>query len=571
MAHKTLTVQLDVAVPLPDGTTLRADVYRSAGTGPTPALLVRTPYGKRDGFAAVVSFGIDPIALAGAGYAVVVQDVRGAFASAGQFRQYHDEAADGAASIAWLVDQEWCDGSVGMVGVSYFGATQLLAATQVPNGLKAISPSLTGSDCYDGWTYQGGALQLGFTLHWACALALVEALRRQSHGADVSSQREQLEGLLSDPWTAYNRLPLIDLPQSLPLLSNYGEWLAHPDRDDFWRANSVRDRYSAITVPALHIAGWNDIFLGGSLENYVGLRAGAGSAAARDGQRLIVGPWSHTPPVETVGDVWFGTAASPPAADVVARQQAFFASHLLGASRDESAPVRLFVMGPNRWRDEDDWPLSRANLRRLYLREQRKLSFEPPGDEPADEFLYDPADPVPTLGGNTLMPGGGLFTGPRDRRSVQSRPDVLVFRSDPLTQDVEVTGPVEARLHVATSARDTDFTVALTDVHPDGRILGITDGILRMRYREGHDTQVLGVPGETYDVTVDLVATSFVFGAGHRIGIEVSSSNFPRYDRNPNHGGNLASATERDFVVARQSVFHDSRRQSYVALPVVTS
>jgi putative CocE/NonD family hydrolase len=226
-------------------------------------------------------------------------------------------------------------------------------------------------------------------------------------------------------------------------------------------------------------------------------------------------------------------------------------------------------MGANEWRDEDDWPLARAVETRFYLRADGALTREPPAEEAPDEFAYDPSDPVPTVGGNTLLPGSGFFMGPRDRRAVHKRPDVLLYVSDVLQRDIEVTGPLSAILHISTSALDTDFTVALLDIYPDGRAVGIADGILRLRYRNSFDRQELATPGHVYAIEVDLVATSNVFLAGHCIGVEVSSSNFPRFDRNPNSGGVVAKAIEADFVVAQQRVFHDANRASYVVLPVI--
>jgi putative CocE/NonD family hydrolase len=231
--------------------------------------------------------------------------------------------------------------------------------------------------------------------------------------------------------------------------------------------------------------------------------------------------------------------------------------------------VRIFVMGANEWRDETEWPLARAVPTRLYLRANGALSREAPADEEPDEFSYDPRDPVPTVGGSTYLPGSGFFSGPRDRRTIEQRPDVLVYTSDPLQDDLEVIGPVKATLTVSTSAPDTDFTVALVDVHPDGRAMGVIDGILRLRYRQGLDRQVLAQPGQIYEIDVDLVATANVFRAGHLIRVEVSSSNFPRFDRNPNNGGVIAEATVMDLATARQRVFHDRRRASFITLPTV--
>jgi putative CocE/NonD family hydrolase len=360
----------------------------------------------------------------------------------------------------------------------------------------------------------------------------------------------------------------------VPLLESYGEWLAHPDRDDYWQASAIDELYETIDVPALHIAGWYDIFLKGTLENYVGLRNRAASEHARANQRLVVTPWAHTNPNEIVGELWFGPEAGLPLfGNLHQWRRTFFETFLNGGGPVESPPVRIFVMGANCWRDEDDWPLRRAADHRHYLRSEGRLTREAPAEEAPDEFLYDPADPVTTVGGNTLFPfptaAGGLFAGARDRRGIRDRPDVLCYTGEALREDLEVTGPLKATIYVSTSARDTDFTLALVDVYPDGRAIGIADGILRLRYRENFARQRLATPGDVYEIEIDLAATSNVFKAGHRIGVEVSSSNFPRFDRNPNYGGTIAKAIESDFVVARQHIFHDTNRASYITLPVV--
>jgi putative CocE/NonD family hydrolase len=567
-----VAVDFNVAVPMADGVELAADIFRPAAQGRYPVILIRTPYDKQVAAASMGAFGgLSPLRAAAEGYVVVVQDVRGTSASDGRLRHFRDEAEDGATTVAWAAAQEWSNGAVGMAGASYLGGTQLLAATRTPSALKAILPTWTASEYYDGWAYQGGAFQLGAMLSWGAGLAVADLFRREARGEDVSAGREALMATAADPWTAYEQLPLTALPGHVPLLSNYGDWLAHPDRDEFWRATAINERYGSIDVPALHIGGWSDIFLKGTLENYAGLRRGAASEHARANQHLLITPWGHGVPNEVVGELWLGPEAGAPVLGRMgALTRAFLDTFVKGDGEFESPPVRLFVMGANRWRDEDDWPLARAVDTRLHLRAGGRLTREAPSaGEGCGTFLYDPAEPVPTVGGNTLMPGGGFFMGPRDRRGVRDRLDVMLYTGDVLSHDLEVTGPVTATLHVATSARDTDFTVALVDVYPDGRAIGIADGILRLRYRNGFMEQRLAEPGEVYAIEIDLVATSNVFKAGHRIGVEVSSSNFPRFDRNPNHGGVIAEATEKDFVVARQHVFHDAGRPSYVTLPIV--
>jgi uncharacterized protein len=559
-------IERDVEVPLPDGTTLRADLWRPADGRPCPVLLQRTPYDKS--FALVVQGGLDPARAVAAGYAVVVQDVRGRYASDGEWDPFANEAADGAATVAWAAAQPFCDGRVAMYGGSYVGATQLMAAAQQPPALRAILPHVTAPEYHEGWTYQGGAFQLGFALGWARNLAAGELERRKDRGDDVAELEELLEAELAEPWRGYRHLPLVDQPLLAELAPYYLRWLAHPSRDAFWRATSVRERLGDIRVPALHLGGWHDVFLEGTLANYEGLRA-----AGRAPQRLVVGPWAHGGWGDAVGEVVYGVRASRYALDPTALHLSYFDAAVRGADHD-APPVRIFVMGANRWRDEDDWPLARARARRLHLRAGDQLTREPPApDEAPREYVYDPADPVPTLGGRTLMPGheASIALGPRDQRPVEERPDVLVYTTAPLERPLEVTGAVALVLHAASSALDTDFTAKLVDVQPDGRALNVVDSILRARYRDGLDEPRLLEPGRPERLVIALGATSLVFAAGHRIRLEVSSSNFPRFDRNPNTGGDPAHARESDLRPAHQRVFHDAARASYLELPTVES
>jgi putative CocE/NonD family hydrolase len=539
-------IDYDLPVAAADGTTLATDVYRPGGDGAHPVVLVRTPYGKHGAAVTLAIAGIDPLALVRAGYAVVVQDVRGTGNSAGRFRPLRDEASDGAAAIAWAAAQPWSNGAVGMAGPSYLGAVQLAAARERPPALRAIAPTVA---FMPGVLHQGGAFRLGNNLPWCLTMALGQT--------EDAAELQRLRPLVGDVAAAYRRLPRSALTGLTRWFGEaYDDWLSPPERGGFWRDIELPE------LPALHVTGWYDDFLGSTLATFRALRA-----AGRTGQRLIVTPWRHGFGGDTVGELWLGPDAH---IDLLAAHVAWFDHWLKGEPLVERAPVRIFVQGANRWRDEDDWPLARARPERWYLQADGRLGREPGADE-ADVFRYDPHEPVPTVSGNGSLLGvdGAFAGGPRDRRRLHARPDVLVYLGDPLESDLEVTGHVTATLHVSTSARDTDFTAALLDVQPDGRAIGIADGILRLRYRDGLDFPALAEPGRVYTIEIDLIATSNVFRAGHRIGVELSSSSFPRFDRNPNHGGVVADATERDFVAAEQRVFHDADRPSFVTLPIV--
>jgi putative CocE/NonD family hydrolase len=578
MGTSSVIVERNVWIPMRDGVRLQADVWRPAGPGRFPALLQRTPYNRADSFAVVVTAGIEPLRAVAAGYVVVIQDTRGRFASEGAFTPFFDEGADGVDTIEWLAAQPYCNGSIGMYGSSYYAATQLLAALHQPPALKAIAPQATASDYHDTWVYNDGALELGFSLYWALGLAGAQAARRASAGEQVSVAAAEIGRLLRDPWRAYSSRPLNDIAPLTSLFPAWAEWLAHPGRDDFWRPISIADRYEKITIPALHIAGWFDLFLRGTIANYRGM---SGTAAP---QHLIVGPWAHAACHDGLGEVYFAADAAAAALDITAVQLGWFDTFLKdGPATGQPAPavqppVKVFVMGSNRWREEATWPPERAVTTRLYLVPGADgvasggLRAELPGDEePAVEFVFDPADPVPTVGGATFLPGAyvGLHAGPRDQRAVEERPDVLLYTTQPLDEDLEIAGSVHVVLHAQTSAADTDWTAKLVDVHPDGHALSICDGIVRARYRNGTSQAELVTPGQICAYRIDLGYTCIVLPAGHALRVEISSSNFPRFDVNPNHGGVLATATERDFVKAHQMIQHAAATPSYLELQVL--
>lgn len=576
-----LSIEKNLSVGMRDGVTLKTDLYRPVVDSPVPAVVLRLPYNKEQ--PVLLFLAGDILRVAQAGYAVVVQDCRGTYASEGRFSPYFQEAADGADTIAWAAAQPWCSGAVGMMGASYYGATQWLAAGECPPALKAIAPFITTDQYHDKWTYQGGAFQLGFVLQWATAtFAVGEVVRRVRRGeasaADLGAAIAAANNVAHD----YAHVPLTDWPALAELAPYVRDWLAHPAYDDYWKATAPCERYARITAPALNFGGWYDLFLGGTLANYTGMKARGGSAQARRHQRLVIGPWVHGYNGGVYPERNFGLLAHDGVADVTAMQIRWFDHWLKGLDNGVPAdkPVRLFIMGRDAWRDEDDWPLPDTRYERWFLHSgghanalhgDGTLSTTPPADEPADHYFYDPHSPVPTVGGATFLPG--LFiaanAGPRDQREVEARPDVLCYTSEPLMRDTEVTGPVALKLYVKSSAQDTDFTGKLIDVHPDGRAMLLTDGILRARYRESLSAPKLMNPGEIGELTLDLVATANLFRAGHRIRVEVSSSNFPRFDRNPNNGGVIAEATAADFVIAHNSVLHDAAHASHLVLPVV--
>ncbi|MER5642916.1 CocE/NonD family hydrolase [Streptosporangium sp. NPDC002524] len=574
----SIVAEHDTPMPVRDGTILRGDVYRPASEGPFPALLVRTPYGAGSFLMAPRTPALE------AGFAVVLQHCRGRGSSDGEFRPWLDEGDDGYDTVGWITSQPWSNGEVVAFGMSYLAGCALQAAAKRPPGLKAVVASMTPHDFYDGLNYHGGAFALGSALNWGLLQAMLGLMHGMEAGEDVGAGFGALLPVLGDQTAAVRTLPLRDIPAG----PWWNDWISHLTRDAYWEGLAETLRHDRIEVPVMHVGGWFDLFLAGTLENH-----------RRLGGPLVIGPWSHGSGATGTGRLDFGFSASAQAAMLPQRQMDFL------RGEDTGPAVKIFVMGDNVWRDEEEWPLSRAVDTRYHLHPGGLLSTEPPSDaaplsdavplsdaEPSSDsgplpgatppsgaellpnatppsgaellpnatppsgatpstFTFDPRDPVPTTGGPLLLPDV-TNVGPQDQRDVELRPDVLCFTTEALASDVEVTGPLSVTLHAETSAVSTDWTAKLVDVHPDGRAMSVTDGIVRTSVASGvHE--------------IDLVATSQVFKTGHRIRVEISSSNFPRFDRNPGNGRTSADSTEADLVLQHQTVFPDS----YITLPIV--
>jgi len=562
-------VESGVSVKMRDGVILRGDLYRPDTDGKFPVLLQRTPY-RRFSWGNEIHFAQHAASL---GYVVFLQDVRGRYTSDGEWRPFIHESEDGYDTIEWIAAQPYSNGKVGMFGGSYVGATQMLAAIANPPHLAGICPVVTASNYHEGWIYQGGAFEQWFNESWTSGLAQDTLERKIERNPDNQQDVNVL------PLTAYPILklsPAITDTSASALAPYFLDWLAHPNYDDYWRPLSIEDHFGQIHVPALHMAAWYDIFLGGSLRNYLGIKSSGGSEAARRGQRLIVVIGGHAGGGRKIGDVDFGPEAERFEENEVALHYYDF---LFQGAQNEFAtgkPVQIFVMGSNRWREEDDWPLARAIATKFFLHSQGaanssrgngSLSTTPPGSEPSDKFVYDPLKPVPTVGGPLCCDADHLAAGPRDQRGVESREDVLVYSTAVLDHDLEVTGPVHLAFFASSTAVDTDFTAKLIDVAADGTAINLTEGILRSRYRDSAATAAPLVPNAVYPLTIDLWATSNVFKARHRIRLEISSSNFPRFDRNLNTGEPAASSAKSGS--ATNTIFHDAEHPSALYLPVV--
>lgn len=557
-----LSVEYQVPAKMRDGVTLFADIYRPKTDEKLPVLLMRTPYDKS-------RIWVTPLAhaVASRGFIVIIQDVRGRYESEGEWYPFRNESRDGYDSVEWAASLPYSNGKVGMLGGSYVGATQLLAAVSQPPHLAGVCPVVTASNYHEGWTYQGGAFEQFFNETWTSGLAQ-DTLRRH-----LDTQHDELAGIDALPIAKY---PILK-PDTDKIAPYFSDWLAHPNYDDYWKSIAIEENYSRIQVPVFTIAAWYDIFLGGSLRNFIRLQTEAGSEAARKGQKLYVGTGGHAGGWEgKIGAVDFGKGPFVDADELCVR---WYETLLKGKPADPeiAKPVRLFVMGKNEWRDEESWPLTRAKPTKYYLHSHGAangiggdgtLSAAPPSTEPADKYFYDPADPVRTHGGSLCCAEIPPGNGPQDQRPTEARSDVLVFTTPAFTQEMEVTGPVTANLFVSSSAVDTDFTAKLVDVWPNGFAQNLTDGILRMRYRNSPRKDELMNPGEVYEVSIDLWATSNVFLPGHKLRLEVSSSNFPRFDRNLNTGEEQAHG--KRMVKSSNSIFHDKDHPSALVLPIVS-
>ena len=573
-----LKMETNIAVAMRDGVTLYADIYRPDGEGLYPTILQRTPYDKTN---SLTNTMLDPIRAAKAGFAVVIQDTRGRHASEGEFYAFRDDINDGYDTVEWAATQPWSNGKVGMYGASYVGATQWLAATSRPPHLVTIVPTVTASNYHDGWTYQGGAFELGFNMSWTLLQLTLANFKNVSTVQNVPEERRaNLIHDVDNMTESFSYLPTKDFPGlDSGLAKYYYDWLAHPDFDEYWKRLSIEEHHSEINVPALHFGRWYDIFLGGTIRNYLGMKKSGANETARNRQRLIIGPWVHGARGTTMaGQHYFGIMADAAAIDVDGVHLRWFDHWLNDANNGsvDDAPVRIFVMGDDAWRDEQEWPLARAVETKYYLHSSGKanskhgdgsLSTVSPQSEAPDVYLYNPDNPVPTTGGALCCNPYFAANGAYDQNAVEERQDVLVYSTPPLEKDTEVTGPVTVTLWASTSTTDTDFTAKLVDVCEDGCARNLTDGIIRARYRDSMSNPTLLEPNRAYCYEIDLWATSNVFKAGHRIRLEVSSSNFPRFDRNTNTGNIIAEDTE--LRPALQTVFHDVQQASYISLSVV--
>jgi putative CocE/NonD family hydrolase len=565
---EAIQVEFNVPARMRDGITLMANVYRPAAEGSWPVLLTRLPYGKDLTLGSSV---IDPVQAARRGYMVVVQDTRGRFSSEGEWKPQRNEALDGVDTIAWAAELPGSDGQVGMYGASYFGFTQWAAAVEQPPALKAMVPFITWCDPFNGVLFRGGAMELGIAANWHLQMGFDVLVRR--HRGDPVSLGRGFVGLAGEVdrlgSEGYWSLPIADFAplRRVDVAPGFFEVVENGVQRDAADFLTIAGKHDRVQVPTFNIGGWYDIFAQDTIENFLAMRA-AGRPA-----KLLIGPWSHSAQRNPIGELNFGFASQAAFIDLRidfgSLQLRWFDHWLKGAGNGilEEPPVKIFVMGANAWRDLATWPPPESVDTSYHLRAEGALSQQPPeAGEAPDAYDYDPANPAPTLGGSLLM-SPEFQAGPVDQRPIEGRPDVLTYSTQPLEKDTEVTGRVRARLWAASTAPDTDFVARLVDVHPDGRAINLTDGIIRARHRNGLEQPSPIEPGRPYEYEIDLWSTSNLFKAGHRIRLQVTSSSFPRWDRNPNTGQEFGAGTE--LRTARQTILHDRDHPSRVILPIV--
>jgi uncharacterized protein len=544
---------------LSDGTTLVSDHYYPAGSGPWPTLLMRQPYG-RD-IASTVVYR-HPVWFAMHGYHVAIQDVRGRGGSSGEFYPFRNEGRDGAETIAWLRTHPACNGRIGMYGFSYQGATQLLAAAEQPVGLQCIAPHMTAADLYSGWFYHQGALRLSSALAWG-----IQMLREDARRKNLREASARLEEAWNDIRSQFSYVPYGVHPAIAgPALPSYvRDWFVHRSPGHYWSEQDISTRIHRILIPALHLAGWFDTYLEGSIAGYVALRSGAGSEFARENQYLIVGPWIHIPWGDRAGDAIFGQAANLDTDEVLLR---WFHHWLKDSGEFEGENrVRYFTLGGNKWCTADEFP-TRAEYP-LYLRSagaanSRKgdgqlTSSAPEGDEPRDMFVYDPEVPV-------LAPGGAqALTGPLDQSMLELGNNVLVYSAEPVKRETEIFGQPRIKLYAATSAPLADFTAKIVRVTPHGRAEFLSIGIARSSWlfrNAGY------APDQVHLWEFTLEPIAFALAPGERLRLEIAGSAFPLYDRNPSTDTPPHLAGNWSWGRSTQQVLHSASHPSALYLPV---
>ncbi len=559
-------IQIENRVPvrMRDGVTLYADVYRPVGNGRHPVLVSKTPY-STERFPAAYEAGVY---FSQRGYVYAFVDVRGRHESDGVWEPFFNSAQDSYDTVEWAARQPWSNGKVGMQGGSYLGQNQWRAAQAAPPSLVTIFPSVASTSIYHDWITLNGGWRLSFNFGWGPVRQ--ESRIMQNPGAHT------VEGVRAMHYDEVQKhLPLRTMQGVVGRRAKfYDDWLANPDYNDYWKPLNAEEVFHTINIPVHPLGGWFDIFSQGTLCGYVGMSQKGGNEKARRMSHMVIGAWGHGPS-QKFGALDFGPTANVEANHLQLRWYDYWLKGIDNGLASEP-PVKLFVMGRNEWVYEREYPLARAQERPFYFASAGKANTDrgdgrltwtkPAGPSANDRYRYDPANPVPSVGGNNCC-GTPTAAGPQDQRPVERRQDVLVYTSDVLQEELEVTGPVKVVLHASSDAPDTDFVAKLVDVHPDGTSYNMAEGIVRARYRESVAAPAPLTPGKVYRFEIDMVGTSVAFLKGHRIRVQVTSSHFPQFDRNPNTGARFGATNE--VRVAEQTIVHDADHPSHILLPVI--
>lgn len=577
-SQESIRLEVNVPIKMRDGTLLLADIYRPDTKDKHPAILARLPYEKDILFTNGTGY-MNPIRFARAGYAVVFQDGRGTGASEGEYYPQRTEPQDGYDTIEWLAAQPWCDGNVGMYGFSYLGFNQWAAAVTQPPHLKTICPGEYPAIARGAPFFIDGVHRLHNLLNW-CFGTSARVLKKSKLPLEKKKLiQERLLHLIDTVESQCYFLPWKDVPaaklvEELGAPSFFSDNITYMDDDNYWKVLCSPVPIEKVIVPAFHMSGWYDVTPNWVLASYVAMRDRGGSPLARENQKVIIGPWIHgAAMLSAAGELDFGQHSTGAAVDLTGRHIRWFDYWLkcIKNGITNEPPVRIFVMGDNVWRDEKEWPLARTRYTKFYFCSEGHansrfgdglLSDKPPDGDLTDIYLYNPKNPVPSKEGL-----GGIPAGAQNQLEVEGRPDVLVYTSEPLKTDVEVTGPIVIKLWAASSAVDTDFTGMLVDVWSNSKAYNLVEGIVRARYRESLLDAKNIEPDKVYGYTINLGATSNVFKAGHRIRVHISSSNFPKYDRNLNTGHPLGRDAE--IKVAVQTIYHNRHYPSHILLPLI--
>ncbi|MER1956099.1 MAG: CocE/NonD family hydrolase [Solibacillus sp.] len=565
----------DVFIEMNDGVKLASRIYRPNDVNRYPVLLARTTY--NSGAFSSKEYGDYRelgLKMAKKGYVVVIQDVRGLYGSEGEWRLFKDDASDGYQTVIWLNEQAWSNGNVGVFGKSAPGMTANLLATTNPPGLKAAFVQMAPSEFYEEVIAEGGIYRHELATRWMYFINTAYSIKMLQQGkiddetySTIVEKNKDFPKLFMH--TPLNRFPYLS---DNPLFTSIFE---HYIQDDYYDYYDIPANFSNINIPIYHLGGWYDTFLEGTMKNYLGLQQDGGDGA-KGNQKLLMGPWTHQDFGQhgIDGDSAFFEGDEIYLINEMERWFDYWLKDIDTGVMAED-PITYYTIGANEWKTSNVWPIANVEEETWYFTNEKsnsatsindeRLSKQQPALQGENQYKYDPKNPIITIGGRNLF--GELGLGPLDQRPAEEHS--LTYTSEPLTQPAEIGGTVTATLYVSSDAVDTDFTMKLTDVSPDGTSHILSEGALRMRFREGLDQEVFMEDGKVYEIEINLQDISHVFKEGHRIRVAVASSNFPRFDRNSNTGNPLGVDSEQDFVIAENTVHIGPDYPSHIKLPII--